>query len=257
MSSVPTQSKRSNAGARLPALVFTDGTITTLKCVALVLMTLDHINKYLLQSAVPAFFWVGRLCLPLFTFVLAYNLARPSSIATADKTYSRTARRLVTFGLVAQLVFVMPHGLPGPVASGWWPLNILFTLALATTTMRLLLGSAWRKLCAALLVLVGGAFVEYWWPALGMCIGAWYYCRRPSWSALAAWLVSTLALGADMWAFAAMPIVNSSILALLAIPAIFWSRHLELATTIRGKWWFYAYYPLHLAALWGIAQAIK
>lgn len=256
MSSVLSAPVRSPASS-LPALAFTDGAITALKCIGLVLMTLDHVNKYLLHGAAPAFFWAGRLCLPLFAFVLAYNLARPTSVATAATTYRRTARRLVVFGLAAQLVFVLPHGLPGAVAGGWWPLNILFTLAVATTAMRLLLGGAWRKLCAVLLVLVGGAFVEYWWPALGMCIGAWYYCRRPSWGALAAWLLSTLALCADMWAFAAMPIINSSVLALFAVPAIFAAQRLALPAVGRWKWAFYAYYPAHLVALWGIAQAIK
>ncbi len=49
------------------------GTLEGLKWLGLLLMTVDHVNKYLLHDAIPALFAAGRLAVPLFSFVLAYK----------------------------------------------------------------------------------------------------------------------------------------------------------------------------------------
>ncbi|MBK7549911.1 MAG: hypothetical protein IPI20_19875 [Rhodoferax sp.] len=56
-----------------------NGTLEALKWLALVLMTGDHVNKYVLADSLPGLFELGRLAMPLFMFVLAYNLARPGA----------------------------------------------------------------------------------------------------------------------------------------------------------------------------------
>ena len=61
-----------------------DGTIEGLKWLALVLMTGDHVNKYLFNATLPVLFEAGRIALPLFVFVLAYNLARPGTLDFAS-----------------------------------------------------------------------------------------------------------------------------------------------------------------------------
>nr|WEG85486.1 trbP [Escherichia coli] len=66
--------------ASLPAMVIADGTIEALKWLALLAMTGDHVNKYLFNGTLPYLFEAGRLALPLFVFVLAYNLARPGAL---------------------------------------------------------------------------------------------------------------------------------------------------------------------------------
>ena len=66
-------------GAGLPRPMVADGTLEALKGLALLLMSADHVNKYLLNGTVPALFDAGRLALPDFTFVLACNLGRPAS----------------------------------------------------------------------------------------------------------------------------------------------------------------------------------
>src|SRR4051812_42258689 len=47
-----------------------DGSLEALKWVGLVLMTSDHVNKYLLQDASPTLYALGRMVMPLFGFVL-------------------------------------------------------------------------------------------------------------------------------------------------------------------------------------------
>ena len=69
--SVPIRAPVSTA----PRLELSSGSLEALKWLALLLMTLDHVNKHLMHASVPELFAAGRLALPLFGFVLGYNLA--------------------------------------------------------------------------------------------------------------------------------------------------------------------------------------
>lgn len=97
------------ATLRAPALAFTDGRLEAVKWLALLCMLLDHVNKYLLAGAEPALFALGRLALPLFGFVLAYNLARPGALARG--AYRRLLPRLAAFGALASPSFIALGGL--------------------------------------------------------------------------------------------------------------------------------------------------
>jgi hypothetical protein len=221
-----------------PALVLSSGSIEALKWLALLLMTLDHVNKHLLHNSVTELFAAGRLALPLFGFVLGYNLARPGALASG--AYARTARRLAVFGGIATLPFVALGGL----GWGWWPLNIMATLLVATACAWLIdVGGTTRLLAAATLFIVGGALVEFWWPGVAACLLAWAYCRRPSWWMPALWV----------GALASLYLVNRNLWALAALPLIFAARYVEMNLP-RGRNTFYVYYPLHLAVLSGLTQ---
>ena len=217
----------------LPRLAFSDGAIEALKWLGLVLMTLDHVNKYLLHSAVPALFDAGRAVTPIFTFVLAYNLARPGTLERG--AYLRVMKRLAIVGALATLPFIALGGL----GWGWWPLNIMATLLVAAGVMYLSeQGTAGRALAIALFLL-GGLVVEFWWPALAIAVGAWSYFRRPNWPALAFGLCG----------FAALYVINKNLWAFAALPLIVLASHLDLSVP-RLRWVFYAFYPLHLAVIW-------
>lgn len=58
-----------------------DGSLAAIKWTALVLMVFDHVNKYLYAEKLPVIFQLGRIVMPMFGFVLAYNLARPCALA--------------------------------------------------------------------------------------------------------------------------------------------------------------------------------
>lgn len=229
MKSVAKAYPKPAAALGLPRLTVADGTLEALKWAALALMALDHANKFLFHQQLPGVFEVGRIVMPLFGFVLGYNLARPGTTAEA---YRRTMRRLALFGLLASPMFV--------ALVGWWPLNILFTLLVSVAVMRLIdRGGAWRVTLAVVLFVVGGAFVEFWWPAVLACVAAWGYCRRPSAARLALWVLAVAALG----------LVNRNLWALVAFPIIFTAGAVRLRVP-RWKYAFYAFYPAHLAALW-------
>lgn len=209
-----------------------NGSVELLKWIGLVLMTGDHINKYLFNATLPALFEFGRLCLPIFVFVLAYNLARPGALA--GKVYQRTMLRLGVFGLLACLPFMYLGGL----YQGWWPLNVLFTLLVITATVYLVERGGVHRWAAALVFLAGGAMVEYWWPAVAFGVCCWWYFKNPSpWAFFGALLSCSLlaVVNGNHWALAALPLVRLIAHVSIPIPRI--------------RWLFYCYYPAHLVAI--------
>lgn len=218
----------------LPRLAAADGALEAIKWLALILMTGDHVNKYLFNGTKEWLFDGGRIAMPLFVFVLAYNLARPGAIILG--AYHRTIWRLLVIGCLTTPVFVALGGL----VAGWWPLNIMFTLA-AIAGMLLLIEhhTMVGYVCAAVVFLVAGALVEFWWSGLSLGLALWFYCRRPSWRAIAmaaAALAGLWYVNGNPWALAAVPIVIGASGAGLNVP--------------RLRWVFYAYYPAHLVVLW-------
>lgn len=214
-----------------PRLVLADGTVEALKWLALIIMTGDHVNKYLFNETLPVLFELGRLALPTFVFILAYNLARPGQLERG--TYTRAMTRLAVFGALASVPFIAL----GNLYAGWWPLNVLFTLLTLSATLYLV---ERRNLVAAGIVfLVGGSSVEFWWPALILGLAVWSYCKRPTWTAAAVALLACAAL----W------FINSNLWALATVPLLLGATRVDLRVP-RLRWAFYTYYPLHLGVLW-------
>lgn len=222
-----------------PTIRLQSNTLEAMKWIGLVAMTIDHVNKHLLSGSVPWMFAVGRIALPLFCVALAANLARPEAIASG--ALRRTATRLAVFGAIASGPFLALGGL----GWGWWPLNILLTLCLCALC-------AWLFVCevpgssaaSVALALFGGAFVEFWWPAIGCFLFAWAYFKHPTHRGAVGWFLAMLALyviNKNFWAFAAIPVIALTAMAPLKIPRL------------RGL--FYWYYPAHLAAIW-LAQRV-
>lgn len=203
-----------------------DGSLEALKWVGLLLMTGDHVNKYLLQEASLALYALGRMAMPLFGFVLMARLARPG--ARQAGVHGRVMRRLAVFALLATPAFV--H------LVGWWPLNILATLWLATLIVWLLdRGGRARRFGALLAFLAGGALVEFWWPALLYCVGAWAFLRRPGALRLLLWVLAT----------ASLSLINGNFAALAALPLAWGAGRIDIPTP-RSRWFFHAFYPMHL-----------
>jgi len=220
----------------LPRLFVADGTLEALKWLGLLLMTGDHVNKYLLNDTVPMLFAAGRLVVPVFVFVLAFNLARPDTLRRG--VYQRTMARLAVFGLLATPAFIALGGL----FAGWWPLNILFTLLVLTATLFIFeRGGKANAIAACAILALGGSSVEFWWPAILFGTSVWFYAKRPTVTALVVAVLSC----------ASLTYINGNSWALAALPLIVAATRIELHFP-RWNWAFYAYYPAHLAALWFI-----
>lgn len=64
----------------------------------------DHVNRHLLGGAYPFMNQMGRLAMPMFAFILAYNLARPGALANG--TALRVLQRLIPFAVVSSLPYM-------------------------------------------------------------------------------------------------------------------------------------------------------
>lgn len=222
----------------LPSLKIDDGTVEAIKWLALIFMTIDHVNKYLLHDAYASMFAIGRLTLPLFGFVLAFNLARPGVLEQG--VYSRVLIRLA----IACAVATVPFTALGGLGWGWWPVNIMGMLLVSTACIYLLhRGGAWRLALAFVVFIIGGALVEFWWPAIAMCVAAWAYCKRPGVLTLILWIAAT----------ASLRVVNHNYWAVGALPLIFAASYLHVHLP-RFKHFFYTYYPLHLGIIWALVH---
>ncbi len=206
-----------------------DGSLEALKWVALVLMVGDHVNKYLLHESSASLYALGRMVMPIFGFVLMHNLCRPGALANG--LHVRAIKRLAIFGALSTPAFVY--------LVGWWPLNILFTLLVATLIVLLWeQGGTARRLLAFPLFLVGGALVEFWWPALLCCLGAWAYLRKHTPLRLSLWVLAT----------ASLAVINGNFAAVVALPLIWAATRVDVPMP-RMRWVFYAFYPAHLSFL--------
>jgi hypothetical protein len=225
----------------LPGYALPPGAQEALKWFAVVCMTADHLNRFLLHDAHPWMFALGRLAMPIFAFTLAYNLAQPRALARG--MHQRVMRRLGLAALAATPAYLaLSHPL-----QGWWPLNILVTLLAGTALLALLdSGRRYRHALALALFVLAGAWVEYWWAGLAFMLAAARYVRKPDLYALAALLLCLLLLAnlnGNAWDFACLPLLALAPSLRLRLPRL---RHV-----------LYAYYPLHLSAIWVAAQWLR
>lgn len=209
------------------ALGYSSAAWLAVKLFALALMLLDHFDWFLIGSALGLHSGVGRAVFPLFALVLARNLARvdPSHMLRS------VAPRMAVVGAVA----VVPYA----YLAGWYPLNVMFTLA-AAVAVHSLWHLGWR-LSAVSLFVAAGAWVDYQWFGLACVLGAAIATRRglSEYLQLAAMAVLLVPINGNLWALSALAFF--AMCTCLDGPAP------------RYKWLFYAFYPLHLLALAAIA----
>lgn len=222
------------------------GTIESIKWLAILLMTIDHINSYVILPLTGKpyveLFNMGRIAFPLFALVIAYNLARPRSNSDEKRAILSALKRLTIFGLIAVLPYYFATG------GRTLPLNIMFTLALATALIYNLRIAADKEsriarytlyLFTNVLLAISASFVEFSYYGVALIIAAWLFFRYSS----SISLVMTLVLIFSLFA------VNENHWALLAVPIFTLGYVIEAEIPRINKYAFYAYYPIHLAVI--------
>lgn len=200
------------------------GNIEILKFLAAVLMTVDHINKYLFNSTIFSFFEIGRIAMPIFMFILAYNLAHTHG-------FTKLIKRLFICGIITTPVFIKLGGL----YYGYYPLNIMFTLLVSVIVMYLIDKNIYLAL---LIFAVGGSCVEYWWPAISFSVFIFvYYKYKEKLFFLLAIISLTL-----------LYYINGNFWALVSIPVIAVFSYFNIKVP-RLKMLFYIYYFVHLTVI--------
>lgn len=216
-----------------PRIEFSDGAVEAMKWLGLLLMTADHAQKYGL-IAVPGVYEAGRMAFPLFGIVLAYNLTRASSEGLA--VYVRVLTRLLVCCAIASIPFIALGGL----GFGWWPLNSMGTLAVSVGVMYLIESRPpFWKAKAATVFLLGGAMVEFWWPGVALCVGAWLYIKQPTWGGLLLWLAGT----------AGLTVINGNGWACASFVVLAGMAYCVTIKIPRASRFFYLYYLAHLSII--------
>lgn len=203
-------------------IYFTSGNIEFLKFIAAFFMTMDHINKYLFNSLLPFFFEIGRMVMPIFVFVLAYNLA-------TRKQYATSIKRLLFFAILSEPVFIALGGLYGK----FYPLNIMFTLLTITVVSYCIEKNL--ILLACFILLVFGGCVEYWWPAVILGVSVFCFFRFKNFVFLCFSILSLFSLY----------LINNNLYAMIVILILFVFQFVNVPF-VRLRYLFYIYYPAHL-----------
>lgn len=220
-----------------------DNLIEWLKWSALVMMTADHIDKYIFHEKYTVVFCAARAVMPLFAFVLAYNLLRPGALASG--AYQRTMKRLALYGTLASPAYIAS----GLVQWHWFPLNIMFLL-LASVAIAYNLEQGKRGL-ALFLFIIGGAITEFWYFGISVFLASRNYIKQPTETNL---FFLTLATGS-------LYLVNGNFWSLSAIAIILccvWasSKVIILKKIERHRNIFYAFYPAHLTLIVALSKLL-
>ena len=231
----------------LNGLRISNNSLTAMKLIGIAAMLIDHFNAFVNPHYNQILFEVGRIALPLFALVLGYNLAR-----IPLNKIPKIMFRLLMFGILATPIYIILSG----GLQHWWPLNILFTLSLATTIVYLLSLPTYNRwavtarMTAILLFAVIGGLVDYLWLGPALVIIVWRLFSGIS--TVESTILQVLLLGL----FGLLCVMNDSLATLLALPIIYLAivtcQNIRLP---RMKWFFYWFYPGHLVALFLIRTA--
>ena len=210
------------------------GALEVLKLAALAGMVADHANKYALDGAYPMMEHLGRIAFPLFALVVAANLRWN----TTDP--QRYFVRLAVWGLASQAIYMW--------ATGRTDLNVLLTLGigvqlvLAVEALRQhssVIGVLWL-----MVVVVATLACDYrlTGPLLVVLFHGWFARPGPYTAVLA--ILGVAALNTSLL-FA--PAALASLIVAVGVAA--WRPPLPRIT----RYWFYPFYPAHLAVIRWIA----
>ena len=215
-----------------------------LKWLAVLTMVADHTAAVALAGVFPPELWwmrllrlAGRIAFPLFCFLLVEGFTHTHSIR-------RYAARLAVFAVLSEIPFNL--AICGRVLCPAWN-NIFCTLLLSLGMLYAL--ERWHDRSLQVMALLAAGLL-----ANLLCC---------DYGAAGVLTVSVLYLGRDnRWAFpaavAVLALVSGDLteLAALAVTPLVWNYSGAPGRKWGGKYFFYAFYPLHLLMLTAVRQGL-
>ena len=209
-----------------------------IKIIALLTMTIDHVGAILYPGDLTLRL-VGRLSFPLFCYLIVLGLENTRSA-------TRYFARLLLFAFISQIPYYMAFGYE-PLES----LNIFFTLSLGVLFLKLLFPLRRRSLLSIFPILLSSILpFDYGWYGIIM-IGCMYMLRTDALSGVLPLILLNILF---------LPMSPVQVLSLFSVPIILMHNGgaLRIETEISEKsaylplikYFFYIYYPLHLALLY-------
>ncbi len=218
-----------------------------LKLIAIISMLIDHVGGNLFPQY-PAFRWIGRLAFPIFAYCLTVGLLYTRDI----KKY---ILRLSVFALISQPFYIFATH-PWDWQAEWMNLNIFFTLVVSLVAMWGLHTQKWWLLVAMFLL---ASLVNFDYSSQGIILMLiFYFCRNKP--AMGAGLYVLTWLPALWSGYLEDPLsvvigghaINWTVFGLLSVFPIFIPTHTGVKIP---KWFFYGFYPAHLAVI-GVIRVI-
>ena len=218
-----------------------------LKLIAIISMLIDHVGGNLFPQY-PAFRWIGRLAFPIFAYCLTVGLLYTRDI----KKY---ILRLSVFALISQPFYIFATH-PWDWQAEWMNLNIFFILVVSLVAMWGLHTQKWWLLVAMFLL---ASLVNFDYSSQGIILMLiFYFCRNKP--AMGAGLYVLTWLPALWSGYLEDPLsvvigghaINWTVFGLLSVFPIFIPTHTGVKIP---KWFFYGFYPAHLAVI-GVIRVI-
>lgn len=209
------------------------GWLDALKLLALIAMTVDHVNTALLGRACEIMTLVGRVAFPVFVVAAAFGALR-------TRAPVRYLRRLFLCAAAAQPFFWLALG--GP----WWYLNTVFTLFWGVAAV---LALRFRRYWLVPLLVLPAVVSDYAIAgATAVLAGALLLSGSPLVKVLGGLVFLTL--GPLLWSTPAYRIVG---FAASGAAFLLWTYASGRTSPAGARYGFYVFYPLHLAALAALA----
>lgn len=209
-----------------------------LKWIAIITMTVDHVGA-VLYPEVDVLRWIGRLSFPLFAYLLMLGLENTRNV----RNYFV---RLFTFALISQVPFFLATD-----RQPFEMLNIFFTLSFGLLFVHYFRKGSPVAFIPLLISLV--VSMDYGVYGIAM-IGCMYLLlKNPKMGVISLVTLNALyvvQLSNQVFSLAAVPLIVLHQSGYLAITRINPDKRFRIP--LWRKYFFYAYYPLHLALLYAI-----
>lgn len=220
---------------------------STLKIIAIVGMTLDHIGivfgGHMSLGYKTALYALGGLTFPIMAYFIGEGYTHTSN-------FKKYATRIFLFALIAQIPYSLAFGLVG---------NVLFTLFLGLIMIHLSesLESRSLFLCILIVVTIGSIFLD--WGGIGVVMVYLYYQNRnEKWQTRLVIPYLIVAIRSSVSLYNIIAVGNLRGLPAVAFVLVGCTLAIPLLKNYNGekgrpmKYFFYWYYPLHLLVLWAI-----